>query len=188
MGLVHAIYTACVSQTGMKLFIALSALLGYYIYDLDAVNAYAQGGKPYDDCYLIMDDQFRDWYQMCFGTIIPHGHVVPVLCPLQGHPDAGKVWQSKVNTVLHSFRFASTTHKPCLYHGSFQSHNILLCHQVDDMLIAGSDMSILCAFAEAIGQRLNVTFGMGPSSHYNGLDILQTQEGIKIHCTTYLKN
>jgi len=74
-----------------------------------------------------------------------------------------------------------------MYRGSFQHHNILLCHQVDDMLLAGPNMSILHVFAEAIRQQLNVTFGTGPSSHYNGLDILQTREGIKIHCSTYLQ-
>jgi hypothetical protein len=55
------------------------------------------------------------------------------------------------------------------------------------MLIAGSNMNILHLFAEEIGKQLNVTFGNGPSSHYNGLDILQTCEGIKIHCSTYLQ-
>jgi len=171
---------------GMKLYIALYALLGYYVYDLDAVNAYAQGGKPYDDCYLIVDEQYREWYKLRFGHVIPQGHVVPILCPLQGHPDAGEVWQSKVNSVLHSFGFTSTTHEPCLYRGKFRDHDILLCRQVDDMLIAGSHKDVLCAFASALGEQLNVTFGNGPSTHYNGMDILQTREGIKIHCSTYL--
>lgn len=184
--LVHAIYTACVSQTGMKLFMALSALLGYYIFDLDAVNAYAQGGKPYDDCYLIVDEPFRDWYRLRFGKTIPPGYVVPILCPLQGHPDAGEVWQTHVNSVLLSFGFKSTTHEPCLYRGTFRGHDILLCRQVDDMLIAGSNQSVLRAFATEIGKHLNVTIGDGPSTHYNGLDILQMREGIKIHCSTYL--
>jgi hypothetical protein len=34
---------------------------------------------------------------------------------------------------------------------------------------------------------MHVKIGDGPSTHYNGLDIMQTCEGIKIHCSTYIK-
>jgi hypothetical protein len=54
------------------------------------------------------------------------------------------------------------------------------------MLIAGKDQAVLRRFAAEIGTHLNVTISDGPSSHYNGLDIDQTSEGIKIHCSTYL--
>lgn len=188
MKLLEAIYTSCISQTGMKIFFALSALLGYVIVDLDAVNAYAQGGRPYDTCYLEVDSQYRDWYFNRFGIRIPDGHVLPVLRPLQGHPDAGEVWQTKVNAVLTSFGFKSTTHEPCLYRGTFLDHDILICRQVDDMLLAGTNRRILQEFAIAIGKHIHVTIGDGLSSHYNGIDILQTREGIKIYCSTYLTN
>jgi hypothetical protein len=118
--------------------------------------------------------------------VIPPGYVVPILCPLQGHPDAGEVWQTKVNSVLLSFGLTPTTHEPCLYRGTYKGRDILLCRQVDDMLIAGKEQAMLRDFASAIGKQLNVTIGDGPSSHYNGLDIDQTREGIKIHCSTYL--
>jgi hypothetical protein len=93
---------------------------------------------------------------------------------LQGHPDAGEVWQTKVNSVLLSFGLTSTTHELCLYCGTYKGHDILLCHQVDDMLIAGKDQTMLRDFAVAIDQQLNVMISDGPSSHYNGLDIDQT--------------
>jgi hypothetical protein len=41
----ESIYTACISQVGMKIFIAVAALLNYIIIDLDAVNAFRQAGK-----------------------------------------------------------------------------------------------------------------------------------------------
>jgi hypothetical protein len=186
MKMLEAIYTSCVSQTGMKIFFALCALLGYIIVDLDAVNAYAQGGSPYDVCYLAIDTQYREWYKAKFQTTIPADYVLPILRPLQGHPDAGEVWQAKVNSVLSSFGFKSTTHEPCLYRGTYLGHDILLCRQVDDMLIAGTDRRILHDFSLAIGKELHVKIGDGLSTHYNGLDITQTCEGIKIHCTTYL--
>jgi hypothetical protein len=113
--------------------------------------------------------------------------VLTVKGSLQGHPDSGEIWQTKVNEVLDQHKFTTTTHEPCLYHGLFKDKQILICRQVDDMLIAGEDISIVREFALEISKHLNVTIGEEPSTHYNGLDILQTREGIKISCGTYIR-
>jgi hypothetical protein len=63
----------------------------------------------------------------------------------------------------------------------------MICRQVDDMLLAGGDISIIRDFASELSKHLKVTVGEKPSTHYNGLDILQTSEGIKISCQTYIK-
>jgi hypothetical protein len=96
----EAVYTACVSQVGVKIFFALSALLNYVIYDLDAVNAFGQAGKLFDSIYLEVDSQYKDWYLAWKGRTIPDGWVLPVLGSLQGHPDSGEVWQNKINEVI----------------------------------------------------------------------------------------
>jgi len=183
----ESIYTACVSQVGMKIFISIAALRNYVILDLDAVNAFGQAGSLYDIIYLEIDQQYRDWYKSRKGKDIPVGWVLPVNGSLQGHPDSGEVWQTKANEVLASYKFQTTTHEPCLYRGMFKGKEILICRQVDDMLIAGEDMNIVRQFAEEISKHLKVTIGAQPSTHYNGLDILQTQEGIKLYCGTYIR-
>jgi hypothetical protein len=81
----------------------------------------------------------------------------------------------------------TTTHEPCLYCCLFKGKQILICRQVDDMLIAGEDMSIVRNFAEEISKHLKVTIGDKPSTHYNGLDILQSCDGIKLSCGTYIR-
>jgi Reverse transcriptase (RNA-dependent DNA polymerase). len=58
---------------------------------------------------------------------------------------------------------------------------------VDDMLLAGDDADVVKAFAKDISTKLKVTCGDKPSKHFNGLDIVQTREGIQINCTTYIK-
>jgi hypothetical protein len=67
----ESIYTACISQVGMKIFISLVALLNYVIIDLDAVNAYGQAGSLYDIIHLEIDQQYRDWYKARKGKDIP---------------------------------------------------------------------------------------------------------------------
>jgi hypothetical protein len=54
------------------------------------------------------------------------------------------------------------------------------------MLIAGKDGNIVQDFANDISKRLKITCGNAPSTHFNGLDILQTREGIRINCSTYI--
>jgi Reverse transcriptase (RNA-dependent DNA polymerase). len=183
----EAVYTACVSQVGVKIFFALSALLNYVIYDLDAVNVFGHAGKLFHSIYLDIDQQYRDWYRNRKGKDIPHGWVLPVLGSLQGHPDSGKVWQNKINEVISSYGFKSTTHEPCLYRGSFHGCAILLCRQVDDMLIAGGDTKVVHDFAKDISTKLKVTWSDKPSKHFNGLDIVRTREGIHINCHTYIE-
>jgi len=184
----EAIYTACISQVGVKLFFALAALLNYVIYDLDVINAFGQAGESFQLVYLEIDQQYRDWFHARKGKTIPEGWVLPVKGSIQGHPDSGEVWQLKINDVINSYGFTSTaTHEPCLYRGTFMNEDILLCRQqVDDMLIAGKNTVIVTAFAKELSNKLKVTCGDAPSIHFNGLDILQTREGIRINCSTYI--
>jgi hypothetical protein len=183
----EAIYTACISQVGMKIFFAICALENYVIIDLDAVNAFGQAGSLFDIIYLEIDQQYRDWYKDRHQVDIPVGHVLPVRGSLQGHPDSGEIWQTKVNRVLAQYHFTTTTHEPCLYRGTFKDKPIILCRQVDDMLIAGEDIPSVHAFAKELSTHLKVTFGTTPSKHFNGLDILQTADGIKLSCGTFIR-
>jgi hypothetical protein len=183
---IEAIYTACISQVGTKIFIAICALMNFIIYDLDAVNAFGQAGSLYQMVYIEADRQYREWYKLRHGEDIPEGYVIPVNGSLQGHPDSGKVWQMKVNSILDSYGFTTTTHEPCLYRGTYNGKLILICRQVDDMLIAGSNVNSIKKFIQEIESHLNVTYSDGPSTKFNGLDILQTDEGIKISCESYI--
>jgi hypothetical protein len=139
----ESVYTACISQVDIKIFISTAALLNYVILDLDAINAFGQAGSLYDIIYLEIDQQYRDWYRSRKGKDIPMGWVLPVKGSLQGHPDSGEIWQTKVNDVLASYKFHTTTHEPCLYRGVFKGNQILICRQVDGMLIAGEHKKIV---------------------------------------------
>jgi Reverse transcriptase (RNA-dependent DNA polymerase). len=116
----ESIYTACISQVGTKIFFATCALLNFVIMDLDAVNAFGQAGSLYKMVHIEIDQQYRTWYKHRYGYIIPNGYVLPVKGSLQGHPDSGEIWQTKVNSILSSYNFTTTTHEPCLYRGTYR--------------------------------------------------------------------
>jgi Reverse transcriptase (RNA-dependent DNA polymerase). len=138
----------------VKIFFATAALLNYVIYVLDAINAFGQAGELFEMVYMDIDQQYRDWYLTRKGKKIPQGWVLPVKGSIQGHPDSGEVWQTRINEVIEAYGFQSTTHEPCLYRGTFKGHDLIICRQVDDMLMAGKDDNIVQAFAHELSTKL----------------------------------
>jgi Reverse transcriptase (RNA-dependent DNA polymerase). len=55
------------------------------------------------------------------------------------------------------------------------------------MLIVGEDAKVVKAFTMDISTKLKVTWSDKPSKHFNGLDIVQTRQGIQINHSTYIK-
>jgi Reverse transcriptase (RNA-dependent DNA polymerase). len=106
---------------------------------------------------------------------------------IQGHLNSGKVWQAKINEVIDAYGFQSTTHEPCLYRGKFKGYDLIICCQVDDMLMAGKDVAIVQEFANELSTKLKITCGKVPSKQFNGIDIIQCREGIQINCYSYLE-
>lgn len=103
----------------MRLFFALSALLGLVVTFADTKNAYQQSPPPTKQCYLEIDHAYyRSWYKKRFGKDVDlKAHVIPVAKALQGHPEAGVLWEKMIVGILDSLGFKMTTHERNLYRG-----------------------------------------------------------------------
>ena len=140
------------------------------IYDLDAINAFGQAGALFQLVHLEIDQQYHEWYFARKGKTIPTGWVLPVKGSIQGHPDSGEICQSKINEVIDSYGFQSTSmHEPCLYQGSFKGHDIIILQQVDDMLMAGKEDQSVKEFTAELSTKLNITCGNNPSTQFNDI-------------------
>ena len=83
---------------------------------------------PTDPCHLEIDEAYRSWYRKRFGRDIdPKKCVVPVLHALQGHPEAGILWETMIVGILEKLGFKSVTHERNLYHGKVDGKDILAC-------------------------------------------------------------
>ena len=51
-----------------------------------------------------------------------------MLCALQGHPEAGRLWEEHINAILlgPEFGFTNTTHESNIYQGNYDGHKILI--------------------------------------------------------------
>ena len=180
-------YASCISQPCMRLFFAIAAAESMTVTFGDTTNAFQQAPAPTEKCYLTIDDAYMSWYKKRHGSPLdPRTHVIPVHKALQGHPEAGALWERMINDILvKELGFKSTTHERNLYHGKLDGHAVLICRMVDDYAIACRNPSI----AEKIISRINdkaTTDSLGVGNRFNGVDIVQSRDYIKLHCETYI--
>ena len=83
--------------------------------------------------------------------------------------------------------FKSTTHEPCLYSDQFKDDQIYFLRQVDDFSIACEDKCIAKSIIASINSYMSVDIKyLGLVTCFNGVNVLQTKEYIKIYGSTYI--
>jgi hypothetical protein len=187
-------YASCIEQPCMRLFFALSAIHGCTVTIADTKNAFQQSPPPTEDCFLQIDEAIASWYFKRFGIVLnPKTHVIPVRKALQGHPEAGHLWETMIDSILREFGFKNTTHERNLYRGSIDGAMILICRQVDDFAIASVDPAVASKLVSMINAKVTtVDKGIGEItvkgafSQYNGVDVHQTQDYVKLSCESYI--
>jgi hypothetical protein len=171
----------------MRIFWAIVAIRGWVAVGADAINAFAQADPPKEPTFVRIDDQMAEWMEDINGTRPDLSHVLPVLCALQGHPSAWSSWADKVEDLLITqMSFTYTTHETCLYIGSYAGQDILICRQVDDFMAAGELESPIRQLFQFLGTKINIEAEIGLVSHYNGIEIVQDRDYIKIHVGKYI--
>jgi Reverse transcriptase (RNA-dependent DNA polymerase) len=180
-------YSSCIEQPCMRLFFALCAHEGFISLKVDATNAYANSPPPNQPTFVVIDDQYADWYLARHGVAIRRDMVLPVQHALQGHPESGALWEKFVNSVIARHGFKSTTHERSLYQGVYNGHRMLICRQVDDLAIGCADtdavkdlVRVICA-DDGIDLR-----DEGVLDSFNGVDVQQRDRYIKITCESYI--
>lgn len=182
-------YASCIEQPCMRLFFALAAINGLIVSFADTTNAFQQSPPPTRKCYLYIDDVYASWYLKRYGVAIDrHAYVIPIERALQGHPEAGRLWEGMIVGI-----FSSTTHERNLYHGRIDNTLVLVCRQIDDYAIASVTPDIATRLITFINDHATTEHhGIGTSSdsditnHYNGLDVHQTRDHIKLSCEVYI--
>ena len=180
-------YSACIGQTSQRLFFSLAASRNYIVMAGDATNAYAQSPPPSESTYVNVDAPYIDWYEQKFGIKLTTDMVLPVQHALQGHPESGVLWATKISKHLLDMGMINTDHEPCIYSGTYQQHDILACRQVDDFAFAAEHRETLDAVLQDLATRIDFIPEDKLLSKYNGIDVEQTRDYIRIHSATYIE-
>lgn len=188
-------YSSCVELPCLRAFVALAVNRGYFIAFGDVENAYQQSPPPTIDCFLEVDDTVYDWYLRKFGVKLnKFKDVIPLFKALQGHPEAGVLWERMITDILiNKMGFKNTAHERNLYVGTIDGEEVLVCRQVDDFASAAASMAtaekfitVLRKYVEAEYAGLGIQTEGGMYQRYNGIDIFQTRDFVKISCESYL--
>jgi hypothetical protein len=87
-------YASCIEQPAMKLFFGLCALYCLIVTIGDSDNAYQQSPPPSKPCHMAIDAAYRSWFRKLYAhDIDPTKYAIPVTGAIQGHPEAGRLWQ-----------------------------------------------------------------------------------------------
>ena len=179
-------YASCVEQPCMRLFFALSSALGLTVLKTDANNAYANSPAPQVPTFVRIDDAYAEWYYTKHGIHLDRSLVLPVLHALQGHPESGALWERHINGILAKHGFKSTTHERNIYQATIDGQRVLICRQVDDLAVASADASLAKSIIASVGKSVDLT-GDSILESFNGVDVEQTRDYIKISCTSYIE-
>jgi hypothetical protein len=153
----------------------------------DAINAFAQAAPPKEPTFVRIDDQMTEWLEETTCKRPDRTLVLPVLCALQGHPAAGSSWTDKVEQLLVAdLNFVSATHETCLYVGRYAGQDLLIGRQVDDFMAAGKQESGIRDLFAHLATKIKMEAEVGLISHYNGIDIIQDRDYVKIHVGKYI--
>ena len=114
--------------------------------------------------------------------------VIPVGKALQGHPEAGVYFSKIVNSTLKDIVFTTTVHKPCIYKRTLNGEETILLRQVDDIEIARPATADCQQVIDALNETFDLTvIGIIKETTFNGTDVKQTAQSIKLSCATYIQ-
>ena len=88
----------------------------HIVFGVDASNTFADASPPIVLLYIIVDQQYRDWYHHTQNVIIPEGYGIKVNRALQGHPESPRIWETLINKRITALGFKPCFHEPCLYY------------------------------------------------------------------------
>jgi hypothetical protein len=183
-------FAKSLDQVGSRIFWATAAAKNMIVRGADASNAFAEADAPKIPLFVRIDQQYREWYANKHpdSPDLPHNYVLPVKKALQGHPESPRLWAILINKILTTkLNFVPTTHEPCLYRGEFQGKEVLFLCQVDDFAVTCTDESVAIAVIDAIDAEMKIKIkDLGRLMRYNGVDITQSADFIKIHNETYI--
>ena len=187
-------YASCLEHPIFRLFVALSATENLTIYGGDAKDAFAHAPAPTQPTFMRIDDAFAEWYESSTNRKLDRSLVLPVLCAFQGHPEAAKLWEEHIHSIVHSLGFRNTTHERNIYTATFGDEKVLMVRQVDDFALACRTEDVAKDIFARIGAALKLDGEasapfeyLGKVDMYNGYDVLQTADYIKISASSYLR-
>ena len=186
-------YASALDQTGARVFWAAAALYNFIIIGADATNAFAEAPPPVAPLYVRINKSYKQWYKERFPDkpTPPDDSVLRVKGALQGHPESPRLWATLIDKIIKKLNLQPCTHEPNLYYTTNYNSTgkrVLFLRQVDDFAIACESTELAQQVINDIDSKMSIKIKeLGQISRYNGVDVQQTKDYIKIYNNTYIE-
>ncbi|GJV17396.1 retrovirus-related pol polyprotein from transposon TNT 1-94 [Tanacetum coccineum] len=124
-------YAPVARISSIRTLIAISAVKGLYIHQMDVKMAFLNGYLNEDVCM-----------EQPKGFVIQgqENKVCRLVKSLYGLKQAPKQWHERFDTTVTSFGFQHSSADRCIYTRSTKDYTVVICLYVDDMLIIGTTL------------------------------------------------
>nr|KAJ0189684.1 hypothetical protein LSAT_V11C800438810 [Lactuca sativa] len=143
-------YAPVARISSIRTLIAISALKGLYIHQMDVKTAFLNGYLK-EEIYLEQPE----------GFVIPgqENKVCRLVKSLYGLKQAPKQWHERFDTTVTAFGFQHNSADRCIYSKHTSDYILVICLYVDDMLIIGTHLEAVAQleYASAVGSMMYAT-------------------------------
>jgi hypothetical protein len=182
-------YANCIDQTSAHLFYGIVAAEYLVVYGADVSNAFAEAPLPKQGFFISPDNAFLAWWTDHLNCPpVLQGHVISILSAMQGHPESPRLWEKHADAILQDIGLNPMVHETCLYTGMINNNRrVIFMRQVDDFAIAAPDAITADILMDMLDDKMSIPIKcQGHLDMYNGVDVHQTRDYIKLTCTTFI--
>jgi deoxyuridine 5'-triphosphate nucleotidohydrolase len=186
-------YASLLDQNGSRVFWAATAINNFITVGADAANAFAEAPAPVAPLYVYADEQYRAWHKQKHPQrkIIHPGTVMRVKKALQGHPESPRLWAQLIDKIIQDLNLRPCKHEPNLYYSDNYMNTgkrVLFLRQVDDFAVSCQDRQTAQDVISQINGKMTIEVKeLGTIDRFNGIDVDQTRDYIKLYNATYIK-
>lgn len=159
----------------IRFIIGLAALNGWEIHHLDVKTAFLHGELK-EEVYVTQPEGF-----VVAGS---EDKVYKLGKALYGLKQAPRAWNAKLNQVLRELKFRKCLKEPSLYQKEDKGHLLVVVVYVDDLLVTGSSLSLICEFKEEMEARFEMS-NLGKLTYYLGIEVDQQDGAIVLRQERY---
>ncbi|KAK1422305.1 hypothetical protein QVD17_25324 [Tagetes erecta] len=169
-------YSPVTRITSIRLVLAIAALRNLEVHQMDVKTAFLNGDLE-EEIYMEQPEGFSAPGQ--------EGKVCRLVKSLYGLKQAPKQWHQKFDNVMLDNDFKINECDKCVYVKDTSRGYVILCLYVDDMLIIGSDDSMIKSTKDMLKAKFDMK-DMGLADVILGVKITRTQDGLVLSQTQYV--
>ncbi|CAL1404860.1 unnamed protein product [Linum trigynum] len=164
-------YSPVAKMNSVKLLLAVAAIKGRYLHQLDVSNAFLHGDLE-EDVYMELPEGMKDQPGM-------KGKVLKLQKSLYGLKQASRQWYIKLSACLQNLGFELSFDDYSVFKLHSKGATVIVIIYVDDIIVAGDDLDLIQQTKQQLQQAFKVK-DLGNLKYFLGIEIARSAAGISL--------